>query len=82
MTKTQVEVIIGAADAEIGREGRRSGSLRRPGAWRRFGSRPGGWDPYSQFFCWRQPLCERSQVPAAFFPVSINRSPRRRLCHP
>jgi transposase len=36
----------------------------------------------SQLFRWRQQLCERSQVPAAFSPVAITREPESALAPP
>jgi transposase len=36
----------------------------------------------SQLFRWRQQLCERSQVPAAFNPVAITPEPESALAPP
>jgi transposase len=77
MTKTQVEVLTSV-------QRRRSlvangeGADRRggPGAWRgRFGGARAAGIHTSQLFRWRQQLCERSQVPAAFNPVAITARP-------
>jgi transposase len=67
MTKA-VEVITSFSVADAGRERRRSGLLRlrlSPGASACEVARAAGVH-VSQLFQWRQQLCERMQIPAAF----------------
>jgi transposase len=77
MTKTQVEVIT---SVQRRRSWSRSEKERivaaamEPGAVASEVARAAGIH-VSQLFRWRQQLCERSQVPAAFNPVAITTAP-------
>ena len=77
MTKTQVEVIT---SVQRRRSWSRSEKERivtaamEPGAVASEVARAAGIH-VSQLFRWRQQLCERSQVPAAFNPVAITPAP-------
>jgi len=77
MTKTQVEVIT---SVQRRRSWSRSEKERivtaamEPGAVASEVARAAGIH-VSQLFRWRQQLCERSQVPAAFNPVAITPEP-------
>ena len=81
MTKTQVEVIT---SVQRRRSWSRSEKERivtaamEPGAVASEVARAAGIH-VSQLFRWRQQLCERSQVPAAFNPVAITPEPESAL---
>ena len=83
MTKTQVEVIT---SVQRRRSWSRSEKERivtaamEPGAVASEVARAAGIH-VSQLFRWRQQLCERSQVPAAFNPVAITPGQTRRWRH-
>jgi transposase len=84
MTKTQVEVIT---SVQRRRSWSRSEKERivtaamEPGAVASEVARAAGIH-VSQLFRWRQQLCERSQVPAGFNPVSITPEPESALGPP
>ena len=84
MTKTQVEVIT---SVQRRRSWSRSEKERivtaamEPGAVASEVARAAGIH-VSQLFRWRQQLCERSQVPAAFNPVAITPEPESALGPP
>ena len=84
MTKTQVEVIT---SVQRRRSWSRSEKERivtaamEPGAVASEVARAAGIH-VSQLFRWRQQLCERSQVPAAFSPVAITPEPESALAPP
>ena len=84
MTKTQVEVIT---SVQRRRSWLRSEKERivtaamEPGAVASEVARAAGIH-VSQLFRWRQQLCERSQVPAAFNPVAITPEPESALAPP
>jgi transposase len=84
MTKTQIEVIT---SVQRRRSWSRSEKERivtaamEPGAVASEVARAAGIH-VSQLFRWRQQLCERSQVPAGFNPVSITPEPESALGPP
>ena len=84
MTKTQIEVIT---SVQRRRSWSRSEKERivtaamEPGAVASEVARAAGIH-VSQLFRWRQQLCERSQVPAGFNPVSITPEPELALGPP
>jgi transposase len=73
MTKTQVEVITSVQRRRSWSRAEKEqivGAALEPGAVASEIARAAGIHT-SQLFRWRQQLCERSQVPAAFNPVAI-----------
>jgi hypothetical protein len=70
MTKAEVEVIT-SVRADTGRERRRNGLLPRPWSRVRFLPKSPGQLGSSQSFRWRQQLCDRTQAPAVFSPVTV-----------
>jgi transposase len=79
MTKTQVEVITSVQRRRSwSREEKEriAAAAMGPGAVASEVARAAGIYT-SQLFRWRQQLCERSQVPAAFNPVAITPEPPR-----
>ena len=81
MTKTQVEVITSVQRRRSwsrAEKERMVAAALEPGAVVSVVARAAGIHP-SQLYRWRQQLCERAQVPAAFNPVVIRRSLKRHL---
>jgi transposase len=77
MTKTQVEVITSVQRRRSwsrAKKARIVAAAMEPGAVASEVARAAGIHT-SQLFRWRQQLCERTQVPAAFNPVAITAEP-------
>jgi transposase len=77
MTKTQVEVITSVQRRRSWSRAEKErivAAAMEPGAVASEVARAAGIHT-SQLFRWRQQLCERSQVPAAFNPVTITPEP-------
>jgi transposase len=79
MTKTQVEVITSAQRRRRWSRAEKErivAAAMEPGAVASEVARAAGIHS-SQLFRWRQELCERAQIPAAFNPVAITPEPGR-----
>src|SRR5262252_8601680 len=77
MTKTQVEVITSVQRRRSWSRAEKErivAAAMEPGAVASEVARAAGIHT-SQLFRWRQQLCERTQVPAAFNPVTITAAP-------
>ena len=82
MTKTQVEVITSVQRRRSWSRAEKErivAAAMEPGAVASEVARAAGIHT-SQLFRWRQQLCERTQVPAAFNPVAITPEPEAGIC--
>src|SRR6202040_1998828 len=83
MTKTQVEVITSVQRRRSWSRAEKErivDAAMEPGAVDSEVARAAGIHT-SQLFRWRQQLCERTQVPAAFNPVAITPEPEAASAH-